>query len=199
MTEERQRQANRRNAKRSTGPRTDAGKKKVRGNAIKHGLTSRLPLLPNEDPVELEALRLDLHQELSPKSVLESILVEQIVASIWRLRRAIHVEAASLIWGMSQGFAQQALRETFQLETAKLYARQDGSAADGSETNLLIGLTKALESQRSAEATVGVLSDDGSPGAESLLNLARYVTAAERSVQRALKQMQSYRDSLGCK
>jgi hypothetical protein len=41
MTSDRQILANRRNSKKSTGPRTESGKKRVRANALKHGLSAR--------------------------------------------------------------------------------------------------------------------------------------------------------------
>ena len=49
-------EANRRNAQKSTGPKTDEGKARVRRNAFKHGMTARtiMPVLPQEDPKELE-------------------------------------------------------------------------------------------------------------------------------------------------
>ena len=50
--------ANRRNAKRSTGPRTEAGKAISRRNALTHGLTSaKLVLIDGE----LHRLRVALH------------------------------------------------------------------------------------------------------------------------------------------
>ena len=48
--------ANRKNAQRSTGPRTARGKARVAQNAIIHGLLSEKALLPDEDPQALEAL-----------------------------------------------------------------------------------------------------------------------------------------------
>ena len=52
-------EANRLNAQRSTGPKTERGKARARRNAITHGMTARIimPVLPQEDPKELEALR----------------------------------------------------------------------------------------------------------------------------------------------
>jgi hypothetical protein len=41
MMSDRQILANRRNSKKSTGPRTESGKKRVRANALKHGLSAR--------------------------------------------------------------------------------------------------------------------------------------------------------------
>ena len=58
MTTARQIVANRRNARKSTGPRTPAGKAIVRKNALKHGLLSREVILPDED----EATLLELGQ-----------------------------------------------------------------------------------------------------------------------------------------
>ena len=49
MTSERKIEANRRNAQRSTGPKTEEGKDKVRLNALKHGLCAETIVLPHED------------------------------------------------------------------------------------------------------------------------------------------------------
>jgi hypothetical protein len=51
MTSSRQVQANRRNALKTTGPKTAEGKAAVCLNAMKHGLLSREVLLPGEDEV----------------------------------------------------------------------------------------------------------------------------------------------------
>lgn len=56
MTSDKQAQANRRNALKSTGPKTPEGKAAVRHNATKHGLLSRETLLPGEDEEALQAL-----------------------------------------------------------------------------------------------------------------------------------------------
>ena len=56
MTSEKQAQANRRNALKSTGPKTPEGKAAVRLNANKHGLRSREVLLPGEDEEALKEL-----------------------------------------------------------------------------------------------------------------------------------------------
>jgi hypothetical protein len=49
MTSPRKAEANRRNAQKSTGPKTPEGKDAVRLNALKHGLLCREVLLPGED------------------------------------------------------------------------------------------------------------------------------------------------------
>jgi len=54
MSNDQQIAANRLNAQRSTGPRTPAGKTRVSSNALKHGLTGREVVLPNENPDDFE-------------------------------------------------------------------------------------------------------------------------------------------------
>ena len=56
MTTDKQIAANRQNAKNSTGPRTERGKRRSRRNAIRHGLTAETVIDVLEDPAEYEAL-----------------------------------------------------------------------------------------------------------------------------------------------
>jgi hypothetical protein len=93
MTSDKQIRANRRNARKSTGPKTPHGKAAVSLNALKHGLLSGQILLPNEDEASLMQLSEHLHSQLLPVGELESILVDRIVAATWRLRRVLAVEA----------------------------------------------------------------------------------------------------------
>jgi hypothetical protein len=69
MTSEKQIQANRRNALKSTGPKTPEGKAAVRHNALRHGLLSRDVLLPGEDKGALIELGERLRDELLSGSV----------------------------------------------------------------------------------------------------------------------------------
>lgn len=85
--------ANQRNALKSTGPRTPAGKSTVARNAMKHGLLSREVLLPEEDRSAFRALAVNLCDCLQPVGALEVLLVDRIVAALWRLRRAQVIEA----------------------------------------------------------------------------------------------------------
>ena len=57
MATDKQIQANRRNARKSTGPKTEEGKARSRNNALRHGLTAELAVLPHEDPHQYEELR----------------------------------------------------------------------------------------------------------------------------------------------
>ncbi len=92
--------ANRRNARKSTGPRTPEGKARSALNALKHGLLARGVVLPNdpdESPDELRDLLDALHNEFDSASAFEYLLVERLVALHWRLRRAYRYEVEAVL------------------------------------------------------------------------------------------------------
>jgi hypothetical protein len=88
MPTEAQLRANRLNAKRSTGPRTDAGKETCRRNSLKHRVTADKLLLTIEDQPAFEATRAQLILDYAPATELESMLVEELAQNWFRLQRA---------------------------------------------------------------------------------------------------------------
>ena len=93
MASEKQISANRENARRSTGPRTEEGKAVVRLNALKHGLLSSQVLLSDEDEVAFAGFRRSINERLRPEGELEELLADRVCSSAWRLRRLVRVEA----------------------------------------------------------------------------------------------------------
>ena len=85
--------ANRKNAQKSTGPKNTT---RSRLNDLKHGLLTKELLLDGEDSQTLKQFGKRLRTELAPQSELELLLVERIISSTWRLRRAIQVERSFL-------------------------------------------------------------------------------------------------------
>ena len=96
MSTEKQKKANRENAKKSTGPRTDEGKARSSKNTIKHGLLARDAVMAGEDPAEYDRCFQELEENLFPKNAIEFCLVRQIADSEWRLRRIERLEARPL-------------------------------------------------------------------------------------------------------
>lgn len=84
--------ANRRNAARSTGPKSARGKIHARFNALKHALFAAEMLLPGEDVIAHKGMADRLNAELQPKSEIEKMLVDQILGNMWRLRRVDQAE-----------------------------------------------------------------------------------------------------------
>ncbi len=71
--------ANRRNAQKSTGPRTPEGNAVVAQNAIKHGLLAQEVVIKGEDPGEFALYRDGMLVELAPAGQMELMLAERIV------------------------------------------------------------------------------------------------------------------------
>lgn len=94
MTSEKQRLANRSNARRSAGPRTGAGKAASSRNAYKHGLTAKAFVVGDEDPTQFEHLRARLQSQYRPQCEFSNLLIDQLASQLWRLRRVPMLEAA---------------------------------------------------------------------------------------------------------
>jgi hypothetical protein len=86
--------ANRRNAKKSTGPRTAEGKKRASLNHVRHGMTAKTVILPHESAVDYEEIRAALIEDYAPATSQELMLVDQIAAGYWRTIRARRYETA---------------------------------------------------------------------------------------------------------
>ena len=94
---------NRANSKHSTGPKTKAGKTRSSLNALRHGLTSQIVVMPNED---LEAYQSNLKSftdEYSPKGATEAQLVQALADASWRLNRVAALEATLLTLAADPG------------------------------------------------------------------------------------------------
>ena len=92
MTSPRQLEANRQNAKRSTGPRTDDGKRIVRRNALRHGLTAETVIDILEDPEDYKAFEATITADYDAHTAVQRELVLRLASLLWRIRRATGIE-----------------------------------------------------------------------------------------------------------
>jgi hypothetical protein len=83
---------NRENSLKSTGPRTEAGKQKSSLNALRHGLTGQIVVMPNEDLEAYHRFTDSFHEDHKPSGALETQLVQSIADDYWRLNRAKNLE-----------------------------------------------------------------------------------------------------------
>ncbi len=115
--------ANRANAGKSTGPRTPLGKQRSKMNAVTHGLTAQSSVLPGEDRSELEALSASLMKQLKPRGVVQRIVAERVVSLAWKLRRVARAEEAAarqMEEGALRGWESQ--REVHEATGGKVFA-----------------------------------------------------------------------------
>ena len=80
------------------GPKTTEGKAISKYNAIKHGLLSKEVLVDGEDEKTLLELNQSVHDQFQPVGPIEKMLVDRVVSNLWRLRRAVFVETATMNW-----------------------------------------------------------------------------------------------------
>ena len=100
MATQRQIEANRRNARSSTGPRTEAGKAASSANALSHGLTAvKSVVLPEENPGDFERLREGVIADLAPTGALQEALAHRVAMLLWRLDRVARLEAELFVHG----------------------------------------------------------------------------------------------------
>src|SRR5580692_4178005 len=92
MATEKQIEANRRNAQKSTGPRSAIGKSNSSRNNLRHGLTGHISLLPTEDREAHDAFCNELIDSFSPETPMERQLADSISEDSWRLNRALAIE-----------------------------------------------------------------------------------------------------------
>jgi hypothetical protein len=90
--------------RKSSGPRTPAGKARAALNAVTHGLRSVRVVTVEEKAADFEAVLGQLRREWQPGSVIEAALVEQIAELLWRRRRVSAVEASVLEATTKTGF-----------------------------------------------------------------------------------------------
>jgi hypothetical protein len=96
MSSLRQIESNRRNAQKSTGPKTDSGKARVSQNAVRHGLTAETVISLIEDPDDYRAFEMSVTADYDPETAVERELVLRLASLLWRLRRATSIEAGLL-------------------------------------------------------------------------------------------------------
>ncbi|APW62416.1 hypothetical protein [Paludisphaera borealis] len=114
MATDAQIQANRSNAKKSCGPKSDEGKARARLNALKHGMRAKTvnPILPHEDPAELEAKIQEWVDDYQPTNAIERELVSRAARISWSLDRAERYETALLARRVRKAMLKSKARRT---------------------------------------------------------------------------------------
>ena len=193
MTSDKEAKANRRNALKSSGPKTPEGKATVRHNALRHGLLSRDILLPGEDEAALRELGEHLWDELQPVGALESLLVNRIISSTWRLQRLGRVEAGIFAWELYGEMADRTRKEadTYTSDFMDFVRTVDITVTDEDKHREALSKAKEMEVMQDSEtATLGQTFIRDVNKANAFSKLSRYETMIERSLFKALHELQ---------
>ncbi len=109
---------NRSNAKLSTGPKSVAGKQTSSMNALRHGLTSQVVVMPTEDLFLYLDHSGSFHAEYSPQGPTETHLVQTLADCAWRLNRARALENNLLTLGLQSQARRQNLDNHHEIQDA---------------------------------------------------------------------------------
>jgi hypothetical protein len=173
MASKKQSEANRENARRSTGPTTPEGKAKASLNAVRHGLFARSVVLPREDRDEFLEILAALEAAEQPQGPIEAFLIRQLASAQWRLQRFIRIET---------GFF------TARSETARKYEYGLGDI-ERRPSDFKTPEERYDEETRILGLTFGSNCADG----DAMVKLARYQTVLSREYYRALKAFNEHR------
>ena len=206
MTTQKQIEANRRNARKSTGPKTEAGKAASAANAISHGLTAAGDVLLQDESVDaFEELQRDMLADLAPQDALQGMLARRIVQLLWRLDRARPARGRALPPRRARRAARQAARagaEQRPPRRARARVRGQGRQVPGGlSPSPLDEKDRAFEERRREILAVDMEIVLGAPSAMVLVEreesarafdrLMRYEAMLQRSLNRTLAEFRS--------
>src|SRR5208282_4623039 len=155
--------ANRVNAQKSTGPKTDAGRNASKMNALKHGIFSSEILVRGrhieENPEEFAQLHQSMCDAYDPVGVAEEMLVDQLVTTFWRTRRLHKAEAGEIALSVDNRVEQMKPTDRKHLKQQwKMSEHMELAMAQSLEGNTL--LEGQLQAVRKCVAKQGELTDD---------------------------------------
>jgi hypothetical protein len=145
--------ANRNNAKKSTGPRTENGKAWAKRNAVKHGLRAEHIITVGENKIEFEELKDQFVKELQPIDIISMQLVNRIVLTAWNLQRSDKIQSGMLAYEMLSYEADEYKSKLKEIHHADFA----GSQIKVPYQNLLMGLS-FLRDCNSSNAMVKLVS-----------------------------------------
>ncbi len=157
MVSEAKRLANARNAKKSTGPRTKEGKKRSAMNAMTHGLTARIAILPDEDPKAFEQRMASWKEIFQPRNDVELYHTESAVYFSWQLARARRALTARLYLKSLDSADDKHKAEVQKVAelAARLFRNESAGPAGGTQSG--------HEADQSVDPWIGPIFDEDHP------------------------------------
>lgn len=222
MASRRQIAANRRNAQKSTGPRTIAGKLQSRRNALRHGLTAETVITVYESADDYTSFEREIVRQYGPCSAIEYQLLLRLSSLLWRLRRATAIETGLFqIQGQiikerksdrnlresTDNAARAKLYEIFELKSDSILTKSEGRTNGSTHTNEAssdIGRAATLNQRSERRLTSGKVHQPSQSIAHCFMRVARiddqilerlsrYETALWRQAVQIVKSLSSFR------
>jgi hypothetical protein len=149
-------EANRRNAQKSTGPKTVEGKRRSCLNALDHGLRSEQVVLPTEDPSAFDAHLAAFVADWQPTTATRLHLVKRAAVATWRLDRCVRVETSRLSKRANAAIHEWEQRKAVAINRAIDRLPLDPARAVHELKSSREGVARLVELWRGLEAAVSV-------------------------------------------
>ena len=195
MATRKQIRANRRNARKSTGPRSEAGKAASSANALSHGLTATgTVVLPEEEPEDFERLRQGVIADLAPAGALQAALAQRIAGLLWRLDRVARLEAELFAHGHLAKQRDSLARSETQTLVSRGLAEHLGEKALEAQGKL-DEQRRRIDMKMLIEAPSARVLVDRKESARAYDQLARHEATLQRALERTLAAFHRLRDA----
>jgi len=148
MATEAQIKANQENAKKSTGPATEEGKKISSMNAMTHGIFSAIPLLPGENLEQFKLLEEKIIKAYQPIDAMECLLVQRVYLTCMRQIRLREAEAAKLEITMMPEVMCKTVTQLFEHNSDKRFTAEDISELTEAHYMFAQALEKEIKESR---------------------------------------------------
>lgn len=180
-------ESNRRNALRSTGPRTDEGKAIVARNAMTHGLRAEHVLIEGESEEEFAEFREAMVDYYEPAGVLEESLVCKIIVGFWRQWRASRIENEIMYCLGEEPVGSKGSSQPFRVIIRKTYegGREETEEPPG---RMPEDEPKPVETKR--RRTLGEAVIAGLEGTGILNKFIRYEAHIDRMLSRSIRELE---------
>jgi len=191
MTSQRQIEANRANAKYSTGPKSSEGKSVVSKNATKHGLLAQDAVLPYKNYDDYVSLLSELTEEFQPSGVIENSCVVRIANSLWRLERIGRLEAGLYILNICQASKIKLQKQKTRLKKTDIGLIEIGISVITDEKAYAAADASLIEIENTESAPNPSLAEAFSYAGrdDSFAKLARYEKSIEKTLFGTLQEL----------
>ena len=213
MTSKKQIEANKKNARKSTGPRTTEGKLAASKNSIKHGLLARHAVITGEDEEEFDIFCGKILEDLAPSGEIEIQLAERIATAFWKLKRAGRLEtellnfllipgpgssdrnvSPSVIIKFSEPLNPDGSIDETQCSTLRAQARDKNAERDRRLEYLENKYADQEQASNVEHKSLGQMLHDDFTGSQLLSRFRRYETQIENSLFHTLSKLDELQD-----
>lgn len=166
---------------------------------MQHGLLAEAALLPDEDEATFRSFTAKMKKDLEPVGEMESMLVEQVISTLWRSRRLTQVESGLFVRESAAQDEEHSRAEARALEISVNQLLAEQNVLTSQRPALILGEEQREEALERAEAAAAVQQTElarlggtfarEAQAGDVFSKLTRYETTLDRKLERTLRQL----------